>query len=220
MTSDERGHQDPYCYPGSSVLINKYNIRSHEALAKVEFHTVRLAALTLPKTLPTEAGFKDTHLFLYGRLYSWAGHQRTTDLISSGIDHTRPAAIGGELARIFSSVKDQNNFHNLKPNEFAERSAPIIGGLAVTAPFRAGNDVTLKYFVTHLAEQAGHGFSTKALDQQAWVIAKQESAKGNHAPMADTIRSCIAAAPALGLRIDNAKEKPRPSNSRNDPPTR
>jgi cell filamentation protein len=220
MSSDVAPALDAYCYPGSSILRNKYNIRDQAELKKLEFHVVRCASLTLPRAEPTEAGFKESHVFLYGQLYSWAGHQRMTDLMTAGIDHTKPQSIGSELTRQFSWLRAERNFAGLKPNEFAERAAPFFGELAVIAPFRAGNDITLRYFMQHVADHAGHGFSVKGMDKQAWVIAKQQSAQGDYKPMAETLRACIAAAPSIALRIDNAKAKAPPSKSRDDSYTR
>ncbi|HVJ35170.1 MAG TPA: hypothetical protein VND94_18815 [Terriglobia bacterium] len=220
MTTPTGSGQDQYCYPGTATLINKFDIRNNDTLANAEFHVVRCAALVLPTSPATEAGFKDNHLYLYGQLYSWAGQPRMSNLTTHGIEHAKPQAIAGELAKQFELIRQGDRFTGLKPNEFAEAAAPAVGGLAITAPFRHGNDVALRYFTKHLAQRAGYGFDFKAIDPQAWVTAKQAASRGDFRPMAETLRASVAAAPAIGLRIDNAKTNNRASRDRDDYPSR
>lgn len=209
--SDAVAPSDPYCYPGTVVLINKLDIRDYDKLQSAQFHVARCSSLVMPVIPPTEQGMRDAHLYLYGQLYSWAGQNRLTELNSAGISHSKPVTISTDLAREFSALRAAGNLKGLQPKEFADQAAERIGGLSLVAPFREGNDVVIRHFTKHLAAQAGHDFQIRSVDPQAWVISKQQAAVGNFKPLSETIRAGLIVSPSIGLRIDNtaAKAKPR-----------
>lgn len=217
MSRDALAPSDPYCYPGSVVLINKLGIKDYDTLQSAQFHIACKGSLSMPPIAPTEQGMRDAHLYLYGQLYSWAGQNRLSDLSSAGIDHSKPVAISSDLAREFSALRAANNLKGLQPKEFADQAAERIGGLSLVAPFREGNGVVLRHFAKHLAAQAGHDFQIRSIDPQAWVIAKQQSAVGNFKPMSETIRTGLIASPSIGLRIDNTASKSKPRHRDSGP---
>jgi len=72
-----------YCYPDSSVLINKLNIHDADALrvAEREITSLRLAAA---KDQPVKGKFDLKHLqaihaYVFGDMYAWAGKLRHVD---------------------------------------------------------------------------------------------------------------------------------------------
>ena len=72
------------CYPRTSVLINKLDIRDEAALASAEAEivTVRAAQWLLEPLAGTFdfSHYKAIHGHLFGDLYDWAGQIRTVDL--------------------------------------------------------------------------------------------------------------------------------------------
>ena len=71
------------CYPGSTVLINKFNIRDESKLNEIEA-VLSSAGYTSWETKPIENSFsfehyKTIHRFLFSDLYEWAGEIRTVD---------------------------------------------------------------------------------------------------------------------------------------------
>ena len=72
------------CYPGTSVLINKLDIRDERVLAQTEVDITKLR-ISQWELNPLEATFdfnhyKAIHAHLFSDLYDWAGQIRTIDL--------------------------------------------------------------------------------------------------------------------------------------------
>lgn len=76
------------CYPGTSVLINKFNIRSEDKLNEVE--SVLTAAKYAERLNHSQMDsfdflhYKEIHRFLFSDLYEWAGQVRTVNLSKKG----------------------------------------------------------------------------------------------------------------------------------------
>jgi len=80
--------QDPYCYPDTNVLVNKFGIRNHRDLSLIERNVVstRLAELYVS---PIEGNFDFDHLkkihgYLFQDIYDWAGQERTVNISKGG----------------------------------------------------------------------------------------------------------------------------------------
>ncbi|MGD0736010.1 MAG: hypothetical protein ABR976_12725 [Terracidiphilus sp.] len=68
---------DPYCYPGTNVLINLADIRDQKALDRFEAQ-ISSASIGLLSIEPIEGPFdtirlQETHRRIFGRVYPWAG---------------------------------------------------------------------------------------------------------------------------------------------------
>jgi len=69
--------QDPFCYPGTSVLINRLDIRDPVQLADTERKLVARQAEKHPADFTISyTGYKALHRHLFGDLYEWAGKSR------------------------------------------------------------------------------------------------------------------------------------------------
>ena len=67
------------CYPGTTVLINKLDIRDEQTLNEAETLATYINASKLEEQ-PLEGAFdfahyKAIHHFLFSDLYDWAGHK-------------------------------------------------------------------------------------------------------------------------------------------------
>lgn len=67
--------QDPYCYPGTAILINKLNIKDDSALEIAERDLTEIAAETIDFSPPPYdfEFLKFLHQQLFEDVYSWAG---------------------------------------------------------------------------------------------------------------------------------------------------
>jgi len=74
---------DAGCYPGTTVLINKLNIQTQEALDRAERIAVSLREVEIEKEQPSEAFtfdyYLNLHRRLFGDVYDWAGKLRSID---------------------------------------------------------------------------------------------------------------------------------------------
>ena len=83
------------CYPGTSCLINKLDIRDEEMLAEYEaMVTTAKVALLEQNPLPGNFDFdhyRAIHKFLFEDLYAWAGQLRTVDMSKKGTTFVKAA---------------------------------------------------------------------------------------------------------------------------------
>ena len=73
--------QDPYCYPGTSVLINLKDFRDQKALQDFEAQSTATAIaglLSRPLKGPFDiARLRETHRRIFAHISAWAGAFRT-----------------------------------------------------------------------------------------------------------------------------------------------
>jgi cell filamentation protein len=169
-----RSSADPYCYPGTEILLNLKGIHDAEELVAFETASVaiRLARLAeQPITGPFDLKrLKTTHRRIFDGVYPWAGElrqntgmmkkQRTPDRAVVYADSTfiQPA-----LERIFQSLHCEDFLSGLSPQQFAQRAAWFYGELDAIHPFREGNSRTLRQFFSDLAHAAGYTLDWTAL---------------------------------------------------------
>ena len=98
-------HDPVYCYPSSSLLKNKLNIREEESFreAEREITSIRIAQAMMN---PIQGKFDAAHLkrihrFLFGDIYTWAGKTRTVN-ISKGTPFCLHQYIDENLDILFS----------------------------------------------------------------------------------------------------------------------
>ena len=77
--------QDPYCYPGTTILRNKLKIRCEIELDQAERELSNIAASQIEFCLPPYdfPYLKKIHHRLFSDLYDWAGKIRHVDISNS-----------------------------------------------------------------------------------------------------------------------------------------
>lgn len=158
---------DPYCYPGTDVLINKGEYRVQAELNKFEADAVFLAFAALkinPITGPFVARrLQETHRRIFGNVYPWAGELRKgigmmAKTRASGFQVTYGPSenVPGALAITFAALKAENELLGLDANAMAKRLAFYYSELDAIHPFRDGNSRTLRAFISDLAQSAAY----------------------------------------------------------------
>lgn len=107
MTSDGyEVFEDPYLYPGTTVLRNKLGL-----MTEVELESFELEITTLNASEPAPEGkldashYKAIHHHLFSDVYDWAGQYRTVRIAKGGNPFCYPENIAGEMDRQFSRLK-------------------------------------------------------------------------------------------------------------------
>ena len=95
---------DADCYPGTTVLINKLDIRDEDKLNDAEALATFINASKLEEH-PLEGAFdfahyKAIHYFLFSDLYDWAGNIRTVNISKKGTDFCPAEEIEPQASRI------------------------------------------------------------------------------------------------------------------------
>ena len=167
---------DRYCYPDSSVLRNKFDIRDAQLLADVEslYSQQRLAELYTDH--PVAGRFGLTHLsrihrFVFQDVYDWAGKLRTVRIYKGQTTFAYPEHIQSEADRIFSALHREKLLRDLPLPVLIERLAWYVGELNVLHPFREGNGRVLRAFLRELLFQQGLLLRFEKLDPEEWLQA-------------------------------------------------
>lgn len=170
------------CYPGTTVLINKLDIRDEEALNEAEAIATYINAAKLEDT-PIEGTFdfehyKSIHRFLFSDLYDWAGEVRTVDISKKGTRFTPACNVEKRAELIFKRLKERNYFKDLSHTEFVDEIVDFYCNTNALHPFREGNGRTQRAFLTQLIRNAGYEIDFAEIDADLLMFATIQSAQG------------------------------------------
>jgi cell filamentation protein len=184
--------EDPYCYPGTTVLKNRLNLRTQAALEEFEtFITAQRADEPLPSGRLGYSHYRAIHRHLFQDVYVWAGRVRVVRITKGSSTFCYPEHIDREMKRVFGDLQRERFFHGLNAGAFAAKAAHFLAELNAIHPFREGNGRTQLAFLSLLAERAGHPLAFEQLDGQAILAAMIDSFQGNEAPLAKAILDLI-----------------------------
>jgi len=170
------------CYPGTTVLINKLDIRDEETLREAETLVTFINVSKLEQH-PLEGAFdfehyKAIHHFLFSDLYDWAGQIRTVNISKKGTRFTLAENIAHQAELIFKRLKDCNYFKGLPHDEFVDELVDFYCVTNELHPFREGNGRAQRAFLTQLIRNAGYDINFADMDTELLMIATIQSAQG------------------------------------------
>ncbi|MGN0194051.1 MAG: Fic/DOC family protein [Pseudoramibacter sp.] len=185
-----------YCYPGTSVLINKFNIRDKNKLFEVE-RRLSLARALLLKKQPIQGNFDLRHLqaihkYLFSDIYKWAGEIRTVD-IGKGSVFCHAAYIEDQARQLFNTLRDEHYLENISDIEtISKKLAYYLSEINAIHPFREGNGRTQRAFIELLAAHNGFELSFSAASKEEMLTASKASFLCDYQLMEKLIKKCIS----------------------------
>jgi cell filamentation protein len=183
---------DPYCYPGTKVLINKLGLKDQEQLDAFEAEiTAQRAAEPLPAGNLGYRHYCAIHRHLFQDVYPWAGKLRTVRIAKEGSTFCYPEHIDREMRRLFAGLSEQKYLVRLDAAAFAKKAAHVLAELNAIHPFREGNGRTQLSFLTVLAERAGHPLHLERLDPKAMLNATIASFGGDEGALTELIGDLV-----------------------------
>jgi cell filamentation protein len=184
--------EDPYLYPGTSVLRNLLGIRDADRLDAAERKLVINRTQEGPPSGNLDAGhLRAIHRHLFQDIFDWAGEFRTVEIAKEGSQFQFARFIDVGLADVHRRIVERRFLTELSPDRFCEEAGPIIGDLNYVHPFREGNGRTQVEFLRQLAFRAGHNFTPAKIDQSGWIEASRASHLGNYKPFSEQISLCL-----------------------------
>ena len=170
------------CYPGTTVLINKLNIRSQDALDDVErvvtgIHTVEIVKEDSVEPFTFDY-YKGLHKRLFGDLYDWAGEIRKVDMSKKGTIFCKAENLEEIGTAVFDRLQRKKEFKKLSRKSFVKELADLYNSINILHPFREGNGRTQRLFFTLLIRRAGHDINFSSTDPDALMIATIYAAQG------------------------------------------
>ena len=133
-----------YCYPGSNVLMNKFNIRDADKLQEIE-RRISYANIVYLGDNPLKGvlDFKylqKIHKYIFGDIYGWAGRIRGGKFFSKGNTVFCVAdMIPAYAENIFGTLRAEKWLRGLEKEDFINRLAYYMGEVNALHPFREGN---------------------------------------------------------------------------------
>jgi len=170
------------CYEGTSVLINKLNIRDEVQLMENEalITGIKSAVLLCEDMLEgfDFGNYKDIHKILFEDLYSWAGEIRSVSLSKSSTKFVDPDKIETLGFEIFNRLKKENYFKEMNRDDFVKEIADLYNNINILHPFREGNGRTQRIFFIQLIRQAGYDIDFSELNSEFMMISTIQAANG------------------------------------------
>ena len=139
------------CYPGTTVLINKFGIQNEKKLLQVEIAISQEASACWEVT-PQQSSFdfdhyKAIHRHLFQDLYDWAGLARDVNISKRGTRFCPHDKIAEQAERIFVRLHKVNHFSGLPKGKFIASFIDLYVATNYLHPFREGNGRTQRLFL-------------------------------------------------------------------------
>ncbi|TWT06667.1 cell filamentation protein Fic [Planococcus sp. CPCC 101016] len=167
-------HASMYCYPGTDVLINLFDIQDEEKLKELEkvYSLLRLSELQIQKPadpMDVEA-FLAIHRYLLQDVYPFAGELRKEMISKGSSSFAHPKHIETHLLKIFDELKEENYLKELPRNQLISRLAYFLSELNALHPFREGNGRSVREFARRLMMNAGYRLDWEKVSEPAEII--------------------------------------------------
>ena len=170
---------DPYCYPGTSVLKNNLDLRDYTELEAFEHESASAKGDDgLPAGLFDSAHYCAIHRHLFGEVYDWAGEYRTVRTAKGGDMFCYPEYIADQMALLLTALAVGPLAGGGTRTEFIAASTQFLSDLNAIHPFRDGNGRTQLTFLFLLGERAGHRLDMARIRPEAMLSAMVESFHG------------------------------------------
>jgi cell filamentation protein len=127
---------DPYCYPGTSVLKNRLDLRDQAQLDAFEaLITAQRSEEPLPPGRLNYPHYCAIHRHLFQDVFEWAGRPRTVRIAKDDSMFCYPENIGVEMRKLFKQIRAEGFLRGLTTAEFARRAAHVLAELNAIHPF-------------------------------------------------------------------------------------
>ncbi|MFQ3545961.1 Fic family protein [Halobacillus rhizosphaerae] len=187
------GGSSRYCYRGTNILINHYDIMDDKQLESMEtiLATQRLSEL---QEHPVTGDFDLRHLqriheILFKDLYPFAGELRTENITKDGFSFAQASFIKSSADTLFGQLIEED-WEKMSQELLANRLAYYMAELNVLHPFREGNGRSLREYIRCLALEATYELNWAARPKEEVLKASIESVR-DFAPLEKVISQSL-----------------------------
>ncbi|WP_145567015.1 putative adenosine monophosphate-protein transferase Fic [Yersinia aleksiciae] len=195
MNSDKYGDgPDPYTYPNSQVLINKFGITDDDQFIEMEKDFSELAIMEIEFS-PPPYDFRywcALHQALFGDIYHWAGELRTIDISKGTTRFCNINRITPEANRLFNQLAQENYLVGLPYDALIVKLAEYYSDLNVIHPFREGNGRAQRLLFEHLVINCGFHISFASINPDEWIQANIDGYHCRYQRMTALFARCIS----------------------------
>lgn len=183
------------CYPDTTVLINKLDIRDQAELNAVEKQITLLRGTQAEqetKFMNVDFEFyKSLHKTLFADLYDWAGILRDINISKKGTVFCKYTELESIGRAKFERLKEQDYLRNMPDSDFLAEVTELYHELNMLHPFREGNGRTLRLFVTLLVRNADRDIDFTLCDADMLTIATIKAAQGDLSMLREVFEEII-----------------------------
>ncbi len=184
-----------YCYPGTQVLVNKFNIHNGQQLSMVEREISIIKAAVLVDDITGNfdlAHLKNIHKFLFEDIYDWAGQIRTVDIAKGNI-FCLVQFIEVQFLELYEKLKQDNFLKGEKDIEYVSKKISYyLSEINVIHPFREGNGRAQRIYCQQLCKNTGKFYLDFSMANEGEMLeASVESFVCKYEKMELLIRKCI-----------------------------
>lgn len=192
--------EDPYVYPGTSVLRKNFDLRDPVELAHRErdASTIRLWEL---RARPLRGRYDLAHLqafhrHIFGDVWPWAGQLRTVAISKDNTTFALPNRIAPYLSGVLDALPGENHLRGLPAGQLTHRLAYYLAEINAVHPFREGNGRTQRAFIRQLAADAGYHIAWDRLAPDRNVATAVAAMSGDLTPLRDALAAVMTPAGA------------------------
>lgn len=184
-----------YCYPDTSILINRLDIHDKDKLFTAETSLVAVRLYQLYQN-PVKGKFDYDHLchihqHIFQDLYSWAGKTRTVNIAKTSL-FCLVQFIQSYADSIFPAYFNDCMQAKDKPEEFIHVFTAHYADLNALHPFREGNGRSQREYCRELCLKCGYAFDLRHTNHEEMLSASIESLdKGSNAGLEAIFKKCI-----------------------------
>jgi cell filamentation protein len=168
-----------YCYPGTTILKNKLDIKDEKLLKEADslYSAQRLLEL---QDQPVSGNYdlnhlKKIHYYIFRDLYEFAGNIREEDIIKGNTHFAKSEYILQSANQLFINLKNENYLIELNTIIFAKKASYYMAELNVIHPFREGNGRTIREFIRCLALKCGYLLNWNSINSKYLLKASIKS---------------------------------------------
>lgn len=197
MTLDKYGTgQDPYCFPDTAILRNRFGIHDEQILAEAERALSEVAADSIDFAPPPYdlAYLQQIHRRLFSDLYDWAGQLRTVDISKNDTHFCVTSRIEPEANKLFKILVDANSFQGMDRANLINACAELFGDLNVVHPFREGNGRAQRILFEHIIVNAGYEISWWPVEPVEWIQANIDAVGCDYEGLVRVFERCVGQA--------------------------
>lgn len=172
--------EDPYAYPGTSVLRNRLDIHDQATLDAFELEISLLRSEEpLPQGSFDTAHYRNVHRHLFQDVYNWAGQYRTVRTSKGGNVFCYPENIPAQMDALFLKLRGGEIFRSGSLDQFVSDITQFLGELNAIHPFREGNGRSQLVFVGLIGAPFDRPFDFQKLNRDTFMPAMIASYSGN-----------------------------------------
>lgn len=184
-----------YCYPDTSILINRLDIHDKSQLFAAETSLVAIRLYQLYQN-PIKGKFDYSHLcrihhYIFQDLYSWAEKTRTVNIAKASLFclvQFIPSYAGSIFPNYFNDCMRAKD----DPEEFVHVFTEHYANLNALHPFREGNGRSQREYCRELCLECGYSFDLRRTNHEEMLSASITSLdRGSNSSLEAIFRKCI-----------------------------